>query len=172
MSEPKKQERDFTPEVDALIPEATALAKVYYRHHLWPLLIRIQGREITRGNRQASCPREADTKCEPFSFILIYRSLRHVCQASDPKSTSRLVTTIGELNYAARDYEKLNANILLLSKKHGQLKTAVQPMVEQAMGWLDEIRKRDGVEKWLEVVETLRQVTEGKVSKPFYLVCA
>lgn len=28
MSEPKKQERDFTPETDALIPEAKALAKV------------------------------------------------------------------------------------------------------------------------------------------------
>lgn len=32
MSDPKKQERDFTPEVDALIPEATALVEVcaYY----------------------------------------------------------------------------------------------------------------------------------------------
>lgn len=29
MAEVKKQEKDFTPEVDALIPEATTLAKVY-----------------------------------------------------------------------------------------------------------------------------------------------
>ena len=36
-------------------------------------------------------------------------------------------------------------------------------MVEQAMGWLDEIKQRDGLERWLELVETLRQVTEGKV---------
>lgn len=28
MSEVKKQEKDFTPEVTALVPEATALAKV------------------------------------------------------------------------------------------------------------------------------------------------
>jgi hypothetical protein len=28
MAEVKKQERDFTPEVDSLIPEATSLAKV------------------------------------------------------------------------------------------------------------------------------------------------
>ena len=28
MSEVKKQERDFTPEVDALLPEATVLATV------------------------------------------------------------------------------------------------------------------------------------------------
>ena len=31
------------------------------------------------------------------------------------------------------------------------------------MGWLEEIRSRDGIEKWLELVETLRTVTEGKV---------
>lgn len=31
------------------------------------------------------------------------------------------------------------------------------------MLWLDEIKQRDGVEKWLELIETLRTVTEGKV---------
>lgn len=57
----------------------------------------------------------------------------------------------------------LNSSLNLLSKKHGQLKVAVQAMVELAMGWLDEIRKEAGVEKWLELVETLRTVTEGKI---------
>ena len=32
MAEVKKQERDFTPEVEALVPEATALAKVLFLH--------------------------------------------------------------------------------------------------------------------------------------------
>ena len=32
------------------------------------------------------------------------------------------------------------------------------------MGWMDEVRTKDGIEKWLELVDTLRQVTEGKVS--------
>jgi 26S proteasome regulatory subunit N5 len=50
-----------------------------------------------------------------------------------------------------------------LSKKHGQLKGVVQAMVEQAMTWLAEIRQREGDVKWLELVETLRSVTEGKV---------
>lgn len=57
----------------------------------------------------------------------------------------------------------MNANIQLLSKKHGQLKGAIQAIVELAMGWLEEIKQRDGTEKWLELVETLRSVTEGKV---------
>ena len=33
------------------------------------------------------------------------------------------------------------------------------------MSWLDEIKQRDGVERWLELVETLRTVTEGKVRR-------
>ena len=35
-------------------------------------------------------------------------------------------------------------------------------MVELSIEWLDEIKQRDGVEKWLELVGTLRAVTEGK----------
>ena len=67
--------------------------------------------------------------------------------------------------YEARDLQALNSNILLLSKKHGQFKVTIQSLVEQSMGWLDEVRSRDGLEKWLELVDTLRQVTEGKVIK-------
>lgn len=71
--------------------------------------------------------------------------------------------TIVELEYDARDYAQLNSSISVLSKKHGQLKGAIQAMVELAMSWLDEIKQRDGIERWLELVETLRTVTEGKV---------
>ena len=71
-----------------------------------------------------------------------------------------------ELEYDARDYAQLNSSISTLSKKHGQLKGAIQVMVEDAMSWLDEIKQRDGVETWLELVETLRTVTEGKARHP------
>ena len=37
-------------------------------------------------------------------------------------------------------------------------------MVELSMGWLEDIKEKDGLEKWLQLVETLRSVTEGKVS--------
>ena len=70
--------------------------------------------------------------------------------------------SIIELEYDARDYAQLNSSINTLSKKHGQLKGAIQGMVELAMSWLDEIKQRDGTEKWLELIETLRTVTEGK----------
>jgi len=73
------------------------------------------------------------------------------------------VKEILQLTYAARDYAQLNSSMSILSKKHGQLKAAIQTMVELAMTWLEEILQRDGTEKWLELVETLRGVTEGKV---------
>ena len=92
-------------------------------------------------------------------------------QASDLKSTTRLVKEISQLTYNARNYELLNSGIQTLSKKHGQLKVAIQEMVEQAIGWLDEIKKRDGQEKWLQLIETLRTVTEGKVRSNDVLCC-
>ncbi|KAH8119944.1 26S proteasome non-ATPase regulatory subunit 12 [Phellopilus nigrolimitatus] len=130
MSEQKKQERDFTPEVDVLIPEATALAK--------------EGKLL-----------------EVIDKLLALE--KQTRNASDQKSTIRLATTISDLAYEARDYTQLNANISLLSKKHGQLKVVVQTLVEKTMGWLEEVKSRDGLDRWLELIETLRQVTEGKI---------
>ena len=65
--------------------------------------------------------------------------------------------------YDAKDYPLLNSTVSLLSKKHGQLKSAVQAIVELSIVWLPEIKEKAGVERWLELVETLRGVTEGKV---------
>ena len=69
--------------------------------------------------------------------------------------------------YDARNFEVLNISIQTLSKKHGQLKSVIQAMVEQAIAWLPEVKERDGTDKWLELLETLRTVTEGKV-RPFF----
>lgn len=73
-----------------------------------------------------------------------------------------------QLCYDARNYVLLNSSIQVLSKKHGQLKAAIQAMVEQAMGWLEEIKTREGTEKWLELIETLRAVSEGKVGSQYH----
>ena len=54
----------------------------------------------------------------------------------------------------------MNEQVLLLSKKHGQLKQATTKMVQEVMGFIKETP--DGVTK-LSVIETLRTVTEGKV---------
>jgi 26S proteasome regulatory subunit N5 len=59
-----------------------------------------------------------------------------------------------------------------MSKKHGQLKEAVVRMVDESMTWLPELKeKKDkgeykgGKDRWLELLNTLRDITEGKVSQ-------
>lgn len=81
-------------------------------------------------------------------------------QASDLASTSRVIVSIITLCKEAEDWSLLNEQILLLSKKHGQLKQATTKMVQVAMGFLDDISSLDAK---LSIIETLRTVTEGKV---------
>jgi 26S proteasome regulatory subunit N5 len=61
----------------------------------------------------------------------------------------------------AGDWSLLNEQVLLLSKKHGQLKQAITDMVQAVMGFLDDTPNLDTK---LSVIEALRTVTEGKVS--------
>jgi 26S proteasome regulatory subunit N5 len=79
------------------------------------------------------------------------------------KSTTRLCKAIAEHCYNTKDFVQLNASVALLSKKHGQLKGAIQAMVELVMSWLEDVKKAHGTERWLGLLETLRDVTEGKV---------
>jgi 26S proteasome regulatory subunit N5 len=58
------------------------------------------------------------------------------------------------------DWSLLNEQLLLLSKKHGQLKQAITNMVQAVMGYLDDTPNQDTK---LTVIEALRTVTEGKV---------
>ena len=54
----------------------------------------------------------------------------------------------------------MNEQVLLLSKKHGQLKQAITKMVQTVMSFLDNTPNLDIK---LSVIVTLRTVTEGKV---------
>lgn len=54
----------------------------------------------------------------------------------------------------------LNEQVLLLSKKHGQLKQAITKMVQVVMEFLDDA---PNTETKLSAIEALRTVTEGKV---------
>ncbi|KAK3702110.1 proteasome regulatory particle subunit [Vermiconidia calcicola] len=81
-------------------------------------------------------------------------------QASDLPSTSRLLVAIVTICKNFGDWSLLNEQVLLLSKKHGQLKQAITKMVQVVMGFLDET---PSVEVKLNAIETLRTVTEGKI---------
>lgn len=87
-------------------------------------------------------------------------------------STSVLLTLIARLCYQANDYDQLVSQLTIMSKKHGQLKEAVVRMVDESMTWIPDLKeKKDkgefkgGKDRWLELVNTLRDITEGKVSR-------
>ncbi|KAI9733307.1 MAG: hypothetical protein M1834_003391 [Cirrosporium novae-zelandiae] len=81
-------------------------------------------------------------------------------QASDLASTSRLLVAVVTLCKEGGDWNLLDEQILLLSKKHGQLKQAITKMVQVVMEFLDDSPSMDAK---LATIETLRTVTEGKI---------
>ncbi|MCJ1341281.1 hypothetical protein MMC09_006577 [Bachmanniomyces sp. S44760] len=81
-------------------------------------------------------------------------------QASDLASTSRLLVAIVRICKESEDWGLLNEQVLLLSKKHGQLKQATTKMVQEVMTFIDDTPDADTK---LSVIETLRTVTEGKI---------
>ncbi|CDZ96764.1 26S proteasome regulatory complex, subunit RPN5/PSMD12 [Phaffia rhodozyma] len=127
---PRKQERDFSKEVKALIPQVTELAK----------------------NNQLQ---EAVDK-----LLVLEKQTRN---ASDLASTSTILTTIPNLCYKASNYGLLGSSVVLLAKRHGQLKEAVVKMMDEVLGYLPAIKEKEGVEQWLELIKTFRGVTEGKI---------
>ncbi|KAJ7596844.1 hypothetical protein C8J56DRAFT_1000939 [Mycena floridula] len=130
MSDHRKQEKDFTVEVDALLPEAASVVKA--------------------GKLQEALDK----------LFVLEKQTRN---AADLASTARLVKAIVEHCYQARDFVQLNSAISVLSKKHGQLKEVIKTMVELVLGWLESVKQKEGTEKWIELLETLRDVTEGKI---------
>ncbi|WWD18441.1 hypothetical protein CI109_102893 [Kwoniella shandongensis] len=133
----RKQERDFTAEVKALQPEAEQLAK--------------------DGKLQ-----DAVDKISALE--------KQTRNAADMSSTSSLLTLLTRLVWEANDLDLLNTQLTLLSKKHGQLKEAVVRMVDEAMKWLEVLKKQkdegkfaSGQDRWLELLKTLRDITEGKI---------
>ncbi|KAH7377016.1 26S proteasome regulatory subunit RPN5 [Plectosphaerella cucumerina] len=81
-------------------------------------------------------------------------------QASDLASTSRVLIAIVTIAKNAKNWSLLNEQVLILSKKHSQLKQAITKMVQTVVGFLDDTPDLDTK---LSLIETLRTVTEGKI---------
>ncbi|KAI9779837.1 MAG: hypothetical protein M1839_007150 [Geoglossum umbratile] len=107
----------------------------------------LEAQELSKDNLQAALEK-------------LYALEKQTRQGSDLASTSRLLVAIVTLCRDAGDWSLLNEHVLLLSKKHGQLKQAITKMVQVVMGFLDDT---PSVETKLSVIETLRTVTEGKI---------
>lgn len=81
-------------------------------------------------------------------------------QASDLASTSKILIAIVTICKDAGNWSLLNDQVLVLSKKHGQLKQAITRMVQTVMTFLD---ATPNLETKLSVIEAVRTVTEGKI---------
>uniref|UniRef100_A0A8C4HDU8 Proteasome 26S subunit, non-ATPase 12 n=1 Tax=Dicentrarchus labrax TaxID=13489 RepID=A0A8C4HDU8_DICLA len=80
--------------------------------------------------------------------------------ASDMVSTSRILVAVVQMCYEAKDWDALNENIMLLTKRRSQLKQAVAKMVQECYKYVDAVT--DLTIK-LRLIDTLRTVTAGKV---------
>lgn len=80
--------------------------------------------------------------------------------ASDMVSTSRILVAVVKMCYEAKEWDLLNENIMLLSKRRSQLKQAVAKMVQQCCTYVEEITD---LPVKLRLIDTLRMVTEGKI---------
>ncbi|XP_020367063.1 26S proteasome non-ATPase regulatory subunit 12 [Rhincodon typus] len=80
--------------------------------------------------------------------------------ASDMTSTSRILVAIVKMCYDAKDWDALNENIVLLSKRRSQLKQAVTKMVQECCTYVSQITD---LPIKLRLIDTLRTVTAGKI---------
>uniref|UniRef100_A0A671L9A7 26S proteasome non-ATPase regulatory subunit 12 n=1 Tax=Sinocyclocheilus anshuiensis TaxID=1608454 RepID=A0A671L9A7_9TELE len=83
-----------------------------------------------------------------------------MARASDMVSTSRILVAIVQLCYEAKDWDALNENIMLLSKRRSQLKQAVAKMVQECYTYVDAV---SDLSIKLRLIDTLRTVTAGKI---------
>ncbi|GFQ02660.1 26S proteasome non-ATPase regulatory subunit 12 homolog a [Phtheirospermum japonicum] len=81
-------------------------------------------------------------------------------QAGDVAGTRKAVTDILQLCFDAGAWKTLNDQIVLISKRRGQLKQAVQAMVQQAMQYIDQTPDLDTK---IELIKTLNNVSAGKI---------
>lgn len=80
--------------------------------------------------------------------------------AADMISTSRILIAVMKICFGHKNMEMLNENLILLTKRRGQLKQAVIKMVQEVCSYVDQIDSKD--EK-LKLIETLRTVSSGKI---------
>merc|ERR1712216_378602 len=79
---------------------------------------------------------------------------------NDWKSVERLCVGIVGICHQCKDYAALNENIVVLAKRRGQSKTAQSKMVQEVMSYLDGFESEESA---VELINTLRTVTEGKI---------
>ncbi|XP_040573226.1 26S proteasome non-ATPase regulatory subunit 12 [Lepeophtheirus salmonis] len=82
---------------------------------------------------------------------------------SDSASTGRILVCVVRLCSESKAWDDLNQQILLFSKKRGQLKAAVTKMVRECVSLIMEEKVMPSRSEEYRLINTLRTVTEGKI---------
>lgn len=104
----------------------------------------------------------ADYKIAVEQYLVLEKQTR---QASDLPSSQRVIASIVKTLADHNDWDYLNEIMVVLSKKHGQLKTAIQGMIKlviESLLCLNEQDKRQ-LETKIKLIETVRSVTDKKI---------
>eukprot|EP00096_Caligus_rogercresseyi_P002617 TRINITY_DN147_c1_g1_i1.p1 TRINITY_DN147_c1_g1~~TRINITY_DN147_c1_g1_i1.p1 ORF type:complete len:515 (+),score=187.08 TRINITY_DN147_c1_g1_i1:200-1546(+) len=81
----------------------------------------------------------------------------------DAASTGRILIAVVRLTAESKDWDELNQQILLFSKKRGQLKAAVTKMVRECVSLIMEEKVMPSRSEEYRLISTLRTVSEGKI---------
>ncbi|KAK6203595.1 non-ATPase unit of 26S proteasome complex [Scheffersomyces amazonensis] len=103
-----------------------------------------------------------DYKSAIDKYLVLEKQTR---QSSDLASSKRVLIRIVETLVKSEDWDYLNELIVLLSKKHGQLKSSIQVLVKTVidnLGALNESHKRE-LDLKIKLIETIRTVTDKKI---------
>jgi len=76
-------------------------------------------------------------------------------------STSRILVTIVQMCFNSKEWALLNEYIVFLTKRRSQLKLAVAAMVKECCTYIDLTPDK---ETKLKLIDSLRNITEGKVT--------
>ncbi|KAK6922895.1 26S proteasome regulatory subunit RPN5, C-terminal domain [Dillenia turbinata] len=91
------------------------------------------------------------------SLLNVEKQMRN---AGDVAGTKKAVIDILQLCFEAKAWKTLNDQILLLSKRRGQLKQATTAMVQRAMEYIDQT---PDLETKIDLIKTLNTVSAGKI---------
>lgn len=93
--------------------------------------------------------------------IELLLSLEKKCRLGlDTATLKKTVTAMTLLCRSAGDWNKLNATLIVISKRHQQSKHAISAVVTQGSSWLEETPDKDTK---IKLLQTLLEVTEGKI---------
>lgn len=95
-------------------------------------------------------------------YLVLEKQIR---QSSDLALSKRVLTKIIDTLVENNDWDYLDELITVLSKKHGQLKTSIQNMIQHVIENLSKLDndKPKELELKIKVIETIRTVTDKKI---------